>query len=227
VNRALYAAAGGMAEQQARLEIIAENLANADVAGFKGSSPVQSGKRTIFTQGKLMRSDGPLDLAIDGPGFFEMTDARGRVAYTRDGEFSRAADGTVRNASGWRLAGVHIPQDALAVSVAQDGTVTATTAHGSRRCGRVRLVVFCAPDFLRTQDGVLFFATAASGKPQTIDPGGADAPAVRFGTLEKSNVTIIEAMMQILGAQRAYEANAKGVQAADDMMRIADNLSRE
>lgn len=241
MNKALYAAASGMAAQQQNLEIISENLSNADVAGFKGATATFSdvaspeggslgtaeiGKHTVFTQGKLMRSGGPFDLAIDGPGFFAVTDERGRTAYTRDGEFSRAPDGTLRNAQGWRLQGVRIPDDALSATVGDDGTVTMTTAKGKSACGRIRLAEFVAPEYLQSAGGTLFFATHASGKAHLIDPGSTSGPAVKFGMLEKSNVTIIEAMMQILAAQRAYEANAKGVQAADEMMRIADNLQR-
>jgi flagellar basal-body rod protein FlgG len=93
-------------------------------------------------------------------------------------------------------------------------------------CGHIKLAEFAAPEFLQSAGGTLFYATHASGKPHTVQPGTTGGPAVKFGMLEKSNVTIIEAMMQILAAQRAYEANAKGVQAADEMMRIADNLQR-
>ncbi|HLI97487.1 MAG TPA: flagellar hook-basal body protein [Candidatus Baltobacteraceae bacterium] len=240
MNKALYAAASGMAAQQQELEIISENLSNADVAGFKGAAATfsdiagpggslgtaQIGTHTVFTQGKLMRSGGPFDLAIDGSGFFAVNDEHGNRAYTRDGEFSRAADGTLRNAQGWRLEGVRIPGDALSATVSQDGSVVIKTAKGTATCGRIRLAEFAAPEFLQSAGGTLFFATHASGKPRLIDPGSANGPAVKFGMLERSNVTIIEAMMEILTAQRAYEANAKGVQAADEMMRIADNLSR-
>lgn len=241
MNKALYAAASGMAAQQQNLEIISENLSNADVAGFKGATATftdvaspgggslgtaEIGMHTVFTQGKLMRSGGPFDLAIDGSGFFAVSDNRGRHAYTRDGEFARAADGTLRNAQGWRLEGVRIPENALSAHVAEDGTVTATTAKGKAACGRIHLAEFAAPEYLQSAGGTLFFATHAAGKVRRVDPGSPSGPAVKFGMLEKSNVTIIEAMMQILTAQRAYEANAKGVQAADEMMRIADNLSR-
>ena len=89
-----------------------------------------------------------------------------------------------------------------------------------------RLTEFPAPEHLRALDGALFEATAAAGKPRAIAPGAQDGPKLRFGMLEESNVTIIDAMMQILTAQRAYEANAKGVQAADEMLRIANNLQR-
>ena len=241
MNRALYASASGMAAQQQNLEIIAENLANAGVAGFKGAeaafeaiaSPqggtlgtAPLGTHTILAQGKLMRSDGAFDVAIDGPGFFALVNARGERAYTRDGEFSRAADGTLRNAQGWHLDGVRLPKDATAASVAPDGTVTADTPGGKRICGRIRLAEFAAPDLLRASGGTLFFATRASGKAHMLTAGASDGPSIKFGMLEQSNVGIVVAMMEILAAQRAYEANAKGVQAADEMMRIADNLQR-
>lgn len=241
MNKALYAAASGMAAQQQNLEIISENLSNADVAGFKGAAATftdvaaanggslgtaEIGKHTVFTQGKLMRSGGPFDLAIDGPGFFTVTDDRGRTAYTRDGEFSRGADGALRNAQGWRLEGVRIPDDALTANVAEDGVVSIMTGARKTTCGRIRVAEFAAPEYLESAGGTLFFATHASGKARAIDPGSRGGPAIKFGMLEKSNVTIVEAMMQILAAQRAYEADAKGVQAADEMMRIADNLNR-
>jgi flagellar basal-body rod protein FlgG len=241
MNRALFAATSGMAAQQQNLEIIAENLSNADVAGFKGAAAsftdiaapgggsigtAGAGTHTVFSQGKLMRSAGPFDLAIDGPGFFCVRNAQGRYAYTRDGEFSRANDGSLENAQGWRLQGVRIPEDALSATVAEDGTVTATTAKGKHVCGRIRLAEFASPESLESIGGTLFFATHAAGKPHFVDPGNTGGPAVKLGMLEQSNVTIVEAMMEILAAQRAYEANAKGVQAADEMMRIANNLSR-
>lgn len=241
MNRALFAAVSGMAAQQQNLEIIAENLANADVAGFKGAAASFTdiaapsggslgtstiGTHTLFTQGRLVHSGGPFDLAIDGAGFFPVVDANGRRAYTRDGEFSRAPDGSLRNAQGWRLEGVRIPVDALSVSVAEDGAVTATIAKGKYSCGRIRLAEFASPESLQSAGGTLFFATHASGRARSIEPGSPDGPAVKFGMLEQSNITIIEAMMQILAAQRAYEANAKGVQAADEMLRIANNLQR-
>jgi flagellar basal-body rod protein FlgG len=241
MNRALFAAASGMAAQQQNLEVIAENLANADVAGFKGATATFTdvaspnggtlgtaplGTRTVFTQGKLMHSGGPFDVAIDGTGFFAVVDGRGRHAYTRDGEFSRSSDGFLRNAQGWRLEGVRIPDGALSVSVSESGVVTARTNHGNFACGRISLAGFAAPEYLESAGGTLFFATHAAGKPYAIHAGEPDAPAIKFGVLEQSNVTIVEAMMEILAAQRAYEANAKGVQAADEMLRIADNLTR-
>ncbi|MGA8534969.1 MAG: flagellar hook-basal body protein [Candidatus Tumulicola sp.] len=241
MDRALFAAASGMAAQQQNLDTIADDLANADVVGFKGSAQrfaelvapgapglgtVALGSHVLLTQGKLAKTGGPFDLAIDGPGFFTVVDARGRRAYTRDGQFERAADGSLRNERGLRLDGVRIPPDALSLSVNGDGSVVAAFAGGARSIGRIRIAIFPAPDHLRSIGGSLFAQTAASGMPRHVVPGSDGGPALHFGMLERSNVSIIEAMMQILNAQRAYEANAKGVQAADEMLRIANNLQR-
>jgi len=230
-----------MAAQQRNLETIADNLANAGVVGFKGSAQrfaelvapggrfgtLTLGARVFFKQGKLARSAGPFDVAIDGPGFFAVVDSHGRRYYTRDGQFSRAADGTLRGAHDLRLDGIRIPANALTATVLADGTVQATFASGpAHAVGRIRLAEFAAPEALRAVDGALFAGTREAGAVRTIVAGGDDAPKLRFGMLEESNVTIIDAMMQILTAQRAYEANAKGVQAADEMLRIANNLQR-
>jgi flagellar basal-body rod protein FlgG len=241
MDRALFAAATGMAAQQQNLDAIADDLANTDVAGFKGSAQtfaelvapgeggvgtVALGSHPMLTQGQLSRSGGPFDLAIDGPGFFTVADAQGHRAFTRSGQFSRAADGTMRDAQDRRLEGVRVPENALGVSVAEDGTVNATFAGASRAIGRIRIAEFAAPDRLRATGGALFEATAESGAAQNVAPGSESGPKLRFGMLERSNVTIVESMMRILAAQRAYEANAKGVQAADEMLRIANNLQR-
>jgi flagellar basal-body rod protein FlgG len=241
VDRALFASATGMAAQQQNLDTIADDLANADVAGFKGSAQrfaelvapgegasgtVALGSRVLLAQGKLVKSGGAFDLAIEGPGFFTVTGPHGSRAFTRDGAFARAADGSLCNEQGLTLQGVRVPEDALTLSVAGDGTVTATFAKGTRAIGRIELAEFPAPDRLRNTGGALFEATPESGSPHTIAPGSQDGPALHFGMLERSNVSIVDAMMQILTAQRAYEANAKGVQAADEMLRIANNLQR-
>ncbi len=240
MNRAMEAAASGMAAQQTQLEIVADNLANADVAGFKGVAATFAdvragalglgttavGKHAVFAQGKLVRSGGPFDVAIDGAGFFAV-ERDGAQAYTRNGEFAREADGSLRNAAGWTLSGVRIPGDALAVRVERDGRVVVDTpAAKARTVARMRLAAFASPERLRPLGATLFAATAESGRARLFAPGARGGPAIAFGMLERSNVSIVEAMMQILGAQRAYEANAKGVQAADEMLRIVNNLHR-
>jgi flagellar basal-body rod protein FlgG len=236
----MYAAASGMTAQQTNLDVIADNLANADVPGFKGAAAAFAevsaggslglgtaslGRHPVFEQGKLMKSGGPFDVAVDGVGFFcvEKGGARG---YTRAGEFSRTADGRLANADGWKLAGVRLPSDGLSATVERDGRIFIDTPQAKHRAaGRIMLATFVAPERLRALGGTLFAQTPDSGPPRSVAPhdGG---PAIAFGMLEKSNVSIVESMMQILTAQRAYEANAKGVQAADEMLRIANNLHR-
>lgn len=237
MNRALYAAATGMAAQAQTLDVVADNLANADVAGFKratatfaalgdGLGTAPAGVRRLFEQGKLEKSGGPFDIAIEGEGFFSV-ERDGRHAYTRAGAFARASDGTLRNAEGWQLAGVHIPADATALDVAADGHVFVTLAdRGRQEAGRIRLTEFAAPERLQSIGSALFVATSESGRARAVSPGGEHGPKLVFGALERANVSIVESMMAILGAQRAYEANAKGVQAADEMQRIANNLHR-
>lgn len=241
MNRALFAAATGMAAQQQQLELISNNLANADVAGFKGAtasftdiaSPggaglgtMSLGSHTLFGQGKLVKSGGPFDVALDGAGFFCLRNDRGERGYSRDGEFTRASDGSLRNAQRWRLDGVRIPDDALSVTVDEGGVVTAHMPHGTHNCGTIHVADFPAPEKLESIGGTLFVETRESGRAHHLLAGKTGETAVKFGMIEQSNVSIVESMMQILAAQRAYEANAKGVQAADEMMRIADNLQR-
>ena len=241
MDRALFAAATGMAAQQQNLDTISNNLANSDVAGYKGSArtfaalaapgetglgTISTGEHLVFTQGKLDKSNGPFDVAIDGTGFFVLTNGK-QHAYTRDGEFSRSADGTLRNETGWQLAGVKIPEDAMSVKVAEDGAVISTDAHGKTTAlAHLKLATFPSQEHLKCVGGTVFTPTPESGRAHLITPGADDAPKIKFGMLEHSNVSIVESMMQILAAQRAYEANAKGVQAADEMLRIANNLQR-
>jgi len=241
MNRAMYAAASGMAAQQTNLEIVADNLANADVAGFKGMAAsfadvraggtlglgtTTLGRHPLFEQGKLMKTGGPFDVAIEGAGFFIVHRGSER-AYTRAGEFTRAPDGTLRNSAGWQLEGVRLPGDALAVRVERDGRVAIDSpAVKNRFVGALKLAYFPSPENLRPLGATLFAANARSGAAHRFSPGPEGGSTIQFGMLEKSNVSIVEAMMQILGAQRAYEANAKGVQAADEMLRIANNLHR-
>jgi flagellar basal-body rod protein FlgG len=234
----MYASASGMSAQQANLEVIADNLANADVAGFKeaaaqftavragslGLGTASAGRHPVFTQGKLMHSGGPFDVAIDGAGFFRV-ERNGQRGYTRNGEFTRTADGSLQTVDGWRLRDIRIPANALVVRVAPDGTVTADTSERTGvALGRITLATFAAPESLRALGSTVFAPTHESGPDQRVTPG--KTVHLAFGMLEKSNVSVIESMMLILAAQRAYEANAKGVQAADEMQRIANNLHR-
>ena len=235
----MLASASGMAAQQHNLDVVADNLANADVVGFKSAEATfaqmggdallgtaSTGMRALFTAGKLMKSGGPFDVAIDGTGFFTI-ERNGERGYTRAGSFTRSPDGSLQNADGWSLRGVKIPSDARELVVGLDGSVSATVgAKPHVSCGKIVLASFDAPEKLRTLGSAMFAPTAASGHARAIAAGGERNPKIVFGALEKSNVSVVESMMAILAAQRAYEANSKGVQAADEMLRIANNIHR-
>ncbi len=239
MNRAMFASASGMAAQQQNLDVVADNLANADVAGFKGAQATfaaiggnaqlgvaSTGTRENFAQGKLMKSGGAFDVAIDGGGFFRVS-RDGEAGFTRAGSFARSADGSLRTSEGWTLAGVRLPANVVDVMVAPDGAVRVRGRDGKERTiARIALAAIDVPEKLRPIGSAVFGPTAASGHARALPAGGDREPKLVFGMLEKSNVSIVESMMAILAAQRAYEANAKGVQAADEMLRIANNIHR-
>ncbi len=231
------AAASGMSVEETAMNQISENLANADSPGYKASDAwfsalnsglgsVSGGVRLNLSQGKMMKSGGPFDLALDGPGFLKIHTAAGDVGYTRVGDFHRDPKGRMVNGMGGVLFGVAIPASATDIDVHQDGEIVGTL-NGKKETvlGKVELFNFPSPDQLR-QGSVkgIFFATPASGQATAFKAG--DETKVNFGELERSNISIIESMLSLLTAQRAYEANSKGVQAADELLRIANNLQR-
>ena len=198
----------------------------ASVGGEAMLGTRETGVRRVFAQGKIEQGGGPFDVALEGQGFFEVQ-RDGVRAYTRAGSFARRDDGSVANDDGWRLTDVRIPSDATAVHVGADGRVTVDRPHGG---GAVR-DAFTSSMFKRLRPcgssvRLCLPQRMISGRARERSVGGDRQPKVRFGMLERSNVNIVEAMMEILTAQRAYEANSKGVQAADEMQRIANNIQR-
>jgi flagellar basal-body rod protein FlgG len=243
MNRALAAGATGMAAQQAVLDTIAANLSNLDTPGFRIDRPEfaalidQDGRsagatsqapRRLFSQGKLESTSNPFDLAIDGDGLFEVRSASGALAYTRAGNFTPDAMGRLRLPGGAALANVRLPSDALGVQIGIDGRIRARV--GGRPdavdVGRVTLCAFANNPGLRLGSDGLFYATRVAGKVFRGAPGGGGFGELKQHMLERANVNVVGAMMAVLAAQRAYEANAKSVQAADEMLRLANNLER-
>lgn len=241
MNRTLSVAAAGMATQQTVLDVISANLANVDVSGFRACradfapfisaegrllAPRAASERT-FGQGRLDFTDNPNDLAIEGAGFFAVGTARGETAFTRAGDFTPDANGRLHLRDAALLEGVRLPAGTTAFSVDEHGNVRARIAGraGESPVGKIRLASFANPAGLRLADDGLFYASKRSGAAHFGAPGGA------FGTikqrwLERANISVVGAMMAVLAAQRAYEANAKAVQAADEMLRLANNLER-
>jgi len=242
MNRALAAGASGMAVQQAVLDSIASNLSNVDTPGFRADRPefaslvAPDGRVTedirrpqrLFSQGKLESTSNDYDLAIDGEGLFEVRGAAGALAYTRAGNFTPDASGKLTLPNGAVLAGVRLPKGSLSFSVDSAGQVRSRIAGRSQPvdAGRIKLCAFANNPALRLGDDGLFYATRAAGTVFCAAPGNGGFGKLRQRWLERANVNIVGAMMAVLAAQRAYEANAKSVQAADEMLRLANNLER-
>ncbi len=190
-----------------------------------GSRPIATSK--IFTTGEMSQTGERLDLALQGDGFFEVQLPNGTKAYTRDGAFKTASDGRVTTSEGLVLQGGFqpIPAGTSAVSIAPNGEVTLKNATGSTNF-RITTVRFANPAGLESIGRNLYRETSASGTAEAGSPGENGFGEVQQGYLELSNVKVVEEMVNMMVAQRAYEINSKAVQAADEMMQQSNNLRR-
>jgi flagellar basal-body rod protein FlgG len=181
----------------------------------------------VFSQGQLTNSGEKLDIALQGDGFFEVQRPDGTIAYTRDGSFKTNAQGQVVTTDGLPvLSGFQpIPAGASSVVISGDGTVTVQTAQGTTSY-RLTLTRFSNPSGLRSMGGNLYEETAASGTPETGNPGEQGFATTMQGYVEASNVNIVEEMVNLIVAQRAYEVNSKSIQASDEMLQNVANLKR-
>ncbi len=180
----------------------------------------------LFTQGNLVQTNNPLDLAIQGRGFFEILMPDGSVAYTRDGSFHLNNQGQVVNSSGYVLQpGITVPENALSVTVAVDGTVSATIPGQTQptQLGQLQLVDFVNPAGLQARGQNLYVETAASGSPQPSAPGTNGVGTLLQGSLETSNVNVVEELVSMIETQRAYELNSKAISTTDGMLQFANN----
>jgi flagellar basal-body rod protein FlgG len=190
-----------------------------------GSRPVATSR--IFTNGELTRTGERLDVAIQGDGFFEVQLPDGSRAYTRDGALKMASDGRITTSEGLPLqSGFQpIPSGTTSIAISPSGDVTTSGPAGSQSF-RVQLVRFANPAGLESVGRNLFRETPASGTPELGNPGENGFADLAQGYLEMSNVKIVEEMVNMIVAQRAYEVNSKAVQASDEMMQMANNLKR-
>jgi len=178
------------------------------------------GTERIHTQGSLTQTDNALDLAIEGEGFFAVTMPDGRTGYTRDGAFKLNATGELVTANGLKLAqGITIPAGAESITIATDGTVSASVAGQTEpvQAGQIQVSRFLNPAGLQPIGDNLYAETAASGAAAAGVPGVDGAGAVRQGSLEASNVSTVQELVDMIETQRAYEVNAKVINAADEM----------
>ena len=183
----------------------------------------------LFSPGELRQTGNSLDLAIEGDGFFQIMLPDGRTAYTRDGAFKLDGQGRLVNSDGHPLQPeLAIPADATHITVGSDGTVSVTVAGQaeSQQLGQITLAKFLNPAGLMSMGRNLLLPTAASGEALTASAGSDGTGTIGQGLLEMSNVNIIEEMVSMIVAQRAYEVNSKSIQVADEMLAMANSLHR-
>lgn len=192
-----------------------------------GTRPIATARD--FAQGNLKSTSGPLDLAIEGRGFFQVSMPSGETAYTRSGAFHLSAEGAIVTAEGYAVEPqLTIPANAVSISISKDGIVSAQIAGQTavQQVGQLELAAFQNPAGLNAIGGNLFLATTASGEPTTGVPGQDGIGTLAQGFLEDSNVSVVEEMVNMILGQRAYEANSRVVKAADEMLTQVNNLVR-
>jgi len=190
-----------------------------------GSRVVATSK--VFTEGELTQTGEQLDLAINGDGFFQVQMPDGTIAYTRDGALKRSSTGQVTTSDGLPLQGGFQPIHAgtTGITISSSGQVTTTSSSGTQNF-QVQLVRFTNPAGLNSIGGNLYTESLASGTPETGTPGENGYGTLQQGYLEMSNVKVVQEMVNMIVAQRAYEVNSKSVQSADEMMQESNNLRR-
>lgn len=257
-SSALHVARTGLEAQDARMRVIANNLANIATTGFKrdranfatlayqenrvagqqsstetayatglnlGTGVSLQSTTSITTQGTLASTGNPLDLALDGDGYFQVQLPGGRLAYTRAGNFTRSAEGALVTAQGYPVQpAITVPEGASAVSVGPDGTVSAVTVGSTEpvELGQLTLASFANPAGLQALGDNFLSETAASGPAQLGAAGEAGRGSIRQGMLEASNVNVVEELVDMIETQRAYEINSKLISAVDEMLRNAN-----
>src|SRR5207249_3951449 len=184
-----------------------------------GLGTKSAASEVIMTQGDFNQTNGPLDLAIQGAGFFQVTRPDGTIAYTRAGNFHRNNQGTIVTAEGdTLLPSISIPSNATNVTISQYGVVSVTIPGQTTpsQLGTIQLATFANPAGLNSIGGNLFQQTASSGNAITDVPGGnTGMGTLQQGYLENSNVDVVAEFVQMILAQRAYESNSKVIHVAD------------
>lgn len=256
---ALQVARTGLEAQDARMRVIANNLANIGTAGFKrdradfatlayqeqrvagqqstqgtafatglnlGTGVQLQGTSRINSQGTLNQTGNTLDVALDGPGFFQVElPGGGETAYTRAGNFTLSPEGQLVTAQGYSLTPpIAVPQGARSITIAPDGTVSAVQPGQSApiQIGQIEVASFVNPSGLQAIGDNFLVETGASGPADVGQAGQFGRGNIRQGMLEGSNVNVVEELVEMIEAQRAYEINSKMVGAVDEMLRNAN-----
>jgi len=192
-----------------------------------GSRPVASHK--IFTEGDFQQTKNELDMAIEGDGFFQILQPTGEIAYSRDGAFKMDRDGRIVTSDGFPLEPeITVPSDSISLTIGLDGTVSVLQAGASTptEIGTITLARFVNPAGLHSIGRNLYLPTDASGDAIVGTASEDGIGTLAQGFLEMSNVSVVDEMVKMITAQRAYEINSKTIQAADDMLQQANNVKR-
>lgn len=206
-------------------EQAAGNVLPTGIQVGQGSRPVATSR--IFTSGDLTQTGAQLDVAVQGDGLFQVQMPDGTLAYTRDGAFKTDATGRIVTSDGLPLQGGFqpVPPGTTNITISSSGLMTYTGANGTTN-SQVQLVRFNNPAGLMSLGSNLYKESLASGPPELGTPGTNGFGTLNQGYLEMSNVKVVEEMVNLIMAQRAYEVNSKAVQAADEMMQLSNNLRR-
>ena len=190
-----------------------------------GVKPVATER--IFTQGNLQQTGNAKDVAIQGNGFFQVLMPDGATAYSRDGSFQADANGQLVTSSGYAVQpAITIPADTQTLTIARDGTVSVQQAGSATpvTVGTLQLAMFINPAGLQSLGENLYGETAASGTPSSNAPGSNGAGLLNQGYVETSNVNVVEELVNMIQAQRAYEINSKAIQTSDQMLQRLTQL---
>ncbi len=252
---ALYISASGLRSEQKQIDVISNNVANMQTPGFKrsrvhfvdvaaasvaaGNNPGRAeftgnGTRidlttTVFAQGDMRMTRNPLDIAIDGVGFFELQANDGSLVYTRDGQFRVDDEGYLSTVHGLRLSqSFPVPRDATDIRVDGNGEVSMLLDGDVERTvlGTIELVAFAAPDVLRSIGDNSYAATDEAGAASYGRAGDPGFGRLQQGYVEMANVEMIDEMSALVMAQRAYQLNARVLQASDQILETINNLRR-
>lgn len=178
-----------------------------------------------FEIGSSIQTKNGLDLMIEGAGFFQVLTADGQIAYTRDGQFRKNAQGQVVDKNGNQLQpAITIPPESSGIEILGNGEVRILIGDQAQTSGQIDLANFVNPAGLRSLGKNLYAATPASGQPVISRPGTTGTGAISQGTIESSNVNIADELVEMIRAQRSYETNSKAIQAADQMLQSVNNL---
>lgn len=180
----------------------------------------------LYTQGNLVQTSNPLDVAIEGRGFLQVLMPDGTLAYTRDGSLQTNDQGQLVTANGYTVQpAITVPGDAVSLTIANDGTVSVTMAGdaNSTQVGSLQLANFVNPTGLQAVGQNLLQETTSSGSPQVSNPGLNGLGTVRQGFTESSNVNVVEELVNMIETQRAYEMNSRAVSTSDQMLQYVSN----